>query len=312
MYLEIYIDVIFIINFIMDIILLHTVKKILKCTSSFWRILCGAGIGAIGACIVSLIPSLNALIQFLLSYIVICTAMVYIAYNQKSWKARIKTVILLYITTFFLGGVINSIYYYTNIGYYFKELIQGRLFSNRNSAFFALAILIMFVTIPIFIKSISNLHGGSLELYPVELLYKDKSVRVVGLLDTGNSLYDPIYGKPVIIAECSALESLFSTHQANILNTLLDTVEGTDLPDKKMSPLDTDHLYDEGEEQLNIMMIPYHSIGKNGMLPAILMSRIIIWDGEEQICNEKVLTAVSRNRISKEREYQLILHRDIM
>jgi stage II sporulation protein GA (sporulation sigma-E factor processing peptidase) len=133
LYLEVYIDVIFIINFFMDIILLLMVKKILKYSSSIFRMICGAVIGAGSACILVLVPNLNGLVQFLVSYVAICIAMTGVAYRQTNWKARIKAVIVLYITTFFLGGVMNSLYYYSKFGYYFQELIQGRLFQNRNT-----------------------------------------------------------------------------------------------------------------------------------------------------------------------------------
>jgi stage II sporulation protein GA (sporulation sigma-E factor processing peptidase) len=117
-----------------------------------------------------------------------------------------------------------------------------------------------------------------------------------------------------LIAEYSALESLLSVRQANMLQALLDTVEGNHGSSDKEGTSFESSIYNlEDEDRLNIMMIPYHSIGKKrGMLPAIVMSRIVIWNGEEQICTEKVLIAVSINRLSRQNEYQVILHRDIM
>lgn len=314
LYLEVYIDVIFLINFIMDMILLQIVKKILKCSSGKFRIIGGAAIGAGGACILAVVPNINGLVQFLIAHVFICTAMICIAYHQVNWKARIKAVIVLYITTFFLGGVMNSLYYYSKLGYYFRELIDGKLFQNRNKTYFAFAILVGFTAVHIFIETLRSFRGGDLELYPADFFYGDKSVRIVGLLDTGNSLYDPIYGKPVLIAEFSALAPLLSVRQSNMLQVLLDTVEGNvSATNKNEASLESSINYDDDEDRLNIMMIPYHSIGKkNGMLPAIVLNRVVIWDGEEQICNEKVLTAVSGNRLSRQSEYQVILHRDIM
>lgn len=314
LYLEVYIDVIFLINLIMDVILLQIVKKIIRCSSTKVRILCGAAFGASGACILTLIPNLNGLIQFLISYVIICLGMICIAYHRMNWKTRMKAIIVLYITTFFLGGVMNSLYYYSKLGYYFRELIQGKLFQNRNVPYFIFAVLVSFAFVPIFIDTIRGFKRRDLELYQTEMSYKDKSIQIVGLLDTGNSLYDPIYGKPVLIAEYAALVPLLSVTQANLLQELLDTVEeNLDSIKQEEVTLESSISKAQDEERLNIMMIPYHSIGKkNGVLPAIVMNRIIIWNGEEQICNEKVLTAVSRNRLSRQSEYQVILHRDIM
>ncbi len=314
MYLEIYVDVIFFINFIMDIILLLIVRKILKCAGSKIRMICGAGIGALGACILAVVPNLNGFVQFLTAYVIICFAMIWISFRLKKWAARIKAVILLYITTFFLGGVMNSLYYHSKLGYYFAELIQGRLFQNRNTAYFVSASVAGIAAGYVFIVTLRNLRSGDMETFRTELSYGDKSIRVIGLLDTGNNLYDPIYGKPVIIAEYSALEPLLTAHQKNMLQVMSDTLEGefTSLNEKDNSSGNR-VLQEEEGEHFNIMMIPYHSIGKrNGMLPAIVLNRVIIWSGEEKICSEKVYTAVSREKLSKQKDYQVILHRGIM
>lgn len=315
LYLEIYIDVIFIINFIMDILLLLIVRKILKYKSGILRLVSGAGTGAAGACILAVFPKLNGFVQFFAAYVLICSAMILIAFGFKNLAAAVKAVVLLYITTFFLGGAINSLYYHSMMGYYFEELIQGRLFQNQNMAYFILAGIAGAAAVLVFIKTLRNLRSGDLKTYETELSYGDKSIRIIGLLDTGNNLYDPIYGKPVIIAEYSALEPLLTVHQRDLLHVMLDTLDGkhTSLNEKDNSSENSSVLQDETEEHFNIMMIPYHSIGKkNGMLPAIVMNRVVVESGKEKICSEKVYTAVSRENLSRQKEYQVILHRGIM
>ncbi len=313
MYLEVYVDVIFIINFIMDILLLLIVRKILKYKKSVIRLTGGAVVGALGACILAVVPKLNGFLQFLTAYIIICFAMITVSFGFKNLASTVKAVIILYITTFFLGGVLNSLYYHSRLGYYFEELIQGRLFQNQSMAYLALAALVGAVAVRVFIMTLKNLRTGGLVTYETELSYGDESIRIIGLLDTGNDLFDPIYGKPVIIAEYSALEPLFTVHQRNLLQVMLDTLDGKHTSfDKKDSSLENGILRDE-EDRFNIMMIPYHSIGKkNGMLPAIVMNRVVIFNGDEKIYSEKVYTAVSRESLSKQKEYQVILHRGIM
>ncbi|WFR54996.1 sigma-E processing peptidase SpoIIGA [Anaerocolumna sp. AGMB13025] len=315
LYVEVYVDVIFSINFIMDILLLLIVKKILKCRSSILRMIGGAGTGALGACILAVNPKLNGFLQFLTSYVVICTAMILIAFGFTSLAAGIKAVIILYITTFFLGGVINSLYYHSMIGYYFEELIQGRLFQNRNMAFFILSAVAGGAAAVIFVITLKNLRSGELKTYETELSYGGKNIQIIGLLDTGNNLYDPIYGKPVIIAEFSSLEPLLSVNQRDLLCRVLDSLEGkhTTLQEIDHSPENGGISQNEAEEHFNIMMIPYHSIGKkNGMMPAIIMNRVKIVSGKEKMYSENVYTAVTRGNLSKEKKYQVILHRGIM
>jgi stage II sporulation protein GA (sporulation sigma-E factor processing peptidase) len=312
--LEVYIDVIFLINFIMDIILLLIVKIILKSSCKVLRIFSGAAAGAFGACILTVMPDLNGLLQFLLSYVIICLAMICIAFPRTDWRTRGKALAVLYISTFFLGGAMNSLYYYSRVGYYFRELLQGKLFQNLDTFHFVVIVFITLSLTPILIKTILLFRRGKAELYQLQLWYKDKSVDLVGLLDTGNHLRDPIYGKPVLVSEYSALKPLLSVHQADKLGKLIDITEGNPVSTENEETAVSEIQFDDDiGEQINIMMIPYHSIGKkNGMMPAFTMNRIIIWDGKEEICNEKVIVAVSRNKLSRQNEYQVILHTDIM
>jgi stage II sporulation protein GA (sporulation sigma-E factor processing peptidase) len=309
LYLEIYIDIIFLINLIMNIVLLAIVKMILKYQSSKFRLLLGAGVGALGACILALIPSLNTLVYFLIAYIMICYFMIYITFRGLTLKLRLRAIIMLYISTFFLGGVMNSLYYYTKLGFYFRELIQGRLFQNQSTTYFILTFIVGLAAVSAFIMILQNLRTGGLNLYKTELSYGENSVQIIGLLDTGNSLYDPFYKKPVMIAEFSAIEPLLTVRQSGLLLSMLNTVEGNQ--NRNSSSLACS--LEEEEDQLNIMMIPYHSIGKNnGILPAIVMNRVVIWNGDEKIQSEKVCVAVRSEKLSKGNEYQIILHKDMM
>jgi stage II sporulation protein GA (sporulation sigma-E factor processing peptidase) len=309
LYLEIYIDVIFIINFLMDILLLFVVKKILKYPSSRIRLICSAAAGAAGACFLAVFPYLYGWIQFLITYVVISFCMVVLAFGKQSGKARLKAILLLYFSVFFLGGVINSLYYNSRLGYYFKELMSGNLFGDRNIVWLLAALLTGVGAIYIFANTIKKLRSGNLEIYPTDLYYEDKQIHIKGFLDTGNNLYDPVYGKPVIITELSVIETLLTDYQKNKLIHMLNIAEG------KLSSFD-ESIYENGqteEKELNIMMIPFRSVGKkNGLLPAFILERVVIWTGDEKTESDRVFTAISRGILCGHREYQAILHKDIL
>jgi len=296
----------------MDLLLLFIVKKILKCKTTKLRMVLGGGIGATGACILAIIPELNGFLQFLFSYCLICTGMIYVSFIQKGWKARIKSIAVLYISTFFLGGFLNALYYNTRLGIFFRDLMNGRLFQDLNKTYFVIAILFGTIAIIVFIHTYYSFRKGNSRLYTTELFYREKKVRVMGLLDTGNGLRDPIFGKPVIIANYSAISQLLSENQAKQLKIWMDHLDGNHTTDPYQY-FSEEFGTDDNKERLNIMMIPYRSVGKmNGILPAFTMDKVILWDEEEQICNEKVLTAVCADRLSTQNEYQVILHKDIM
>jgi stage II sporulation protein GA (sporulation sigma-E factor processing peptidase) len=179
-------------------------------------------------------------------------------------------------------------------------------------AYFIIAAITGAAAIGVFIKMFKNLRSGDMQLLETELSYGEKSIQIIGLLDTGNDLYDPIYGKPVIIAEISAINPLLNSYQRNQLQVLLDTLDGKTAQMNHQS-LSSEEMKENEKDPFNMMMIPYHSIGKkNGILPAIIMNRVVIGKGAEKIINQKVYTAVSREILSSKGRYQVILHRDMM
>ncbi len=311
MYLEVYIDVIFLINYIMDLLLLFIVKIILKRNTTRLKLYIAALIGAISSCILAIIPQLNGLLQFILSYIIIAYLMVLVAFGQQNTKTRMKACIVLYISTFFLGGVLNSLYYTFGFGDIFKELFNGGFLTNRTATYYLVSIITAMGAIYIFIKILMNLRSGALELYETYLHFNDKSIKLMGLLDTGNSLYDPILKKPVLITEYNVIKSLFSDVETRYIERILYSL------DRKFTHNSRDEIAIHKDtsaevDHIKIRMVPYHSIGKSGILPAIEINQVVIWDREEKIKNEKVLIGISGTKISKYDEYQIILHRDVM
>lgn len=277
MYLEVYIDVIFIINYIMDLLLLFIVKTILKLNTKTKRLVLGALAGGLCACLLAVFPALNGLLQFVLSYIGIVFLMIRITFGKQGIGTTLKSCLLLYISTFFLGGMLHMFYYGLKDGEVLR--IGENFLSKPNTGYLLLSIVAGGCSVYLFICVLNHLRSKDLELYHTELYLKDKVVKIKGLLDTGNCLYDPIYRKPVLVTEHKVLQPLLGA---------------------------------EGMNNVKITMVPFHSVGSNGVMPAVFLDKVVVYEGNEQIKNENVLVAISKNRISKNDEYQIILHRDVM
>ena len=89
------------------------------------------------------------------------------------------------------------------------------------------------------------------ERYMVEIFYADRSVRIEGLLDSGNSLQDPIRKLPVMLAEVRILKTLFSPSCTT--KNLAEWVESTDL-----------------------CWIPYQGVGSEGVFCGFLADNVRI------------------------------------
>ena len=78
-YYEFYIDVFFVVNLVMDFLLLRLVNRVLKGTATPLRSLAGAVLGAAGICVITLLPLSSPYIRVLLSHGVLGILMVWAA-----------------------------------------------------------------------------------------------------------------------------------------------------------------------------------------------------------------------------------------
>ena len=111
MYYELYIDVYFLINLVMDYLLLLLVRSILKCTATHLRMLLGGLTGAAGACGIVLLPASLLIGKLILTYGILPVCMVKIGLQLKGKKLMVKGIVLFYLVSFLTGGVDLSVFF---------------------------------------------------------------------------------------------------------------------------------------------------------------------------------------------------------
>lgn len=82
MYYELYIDILFLINFMMDSLLLLAVKKMLKCQVRNIRVFLGGVTGAAITCVLTVLP-LPAVVKFPVFYVGINSIMLRVGLKIK-------------------------------------------------------------------------------------------------------------------------------------------------------------------------------------------------------------------------------------
>lgn len=178
--MKVYLDVIFLINFGFDFILLLTVSLILKEKTKLHRILLGSIIGSLS--IFFLFIKMSSLTLFLLK-VAMSMMMILLTFGKKMFW---KNMLYLYFTSILLGGFL----YFINLQMSYKN--EGLIFFYNG---FSLNIILLLILSPIilymyykqsryFKESLSNVHH-------VKIYYQGKEYDYRGYLDTGNKLYDP-------------------------------------------------------------------------------------------------------------------------
>lgn len=260
---ELYLDVQFLTDFAMNTALLLLTAKILKFPVKGRRIGAAAAVGALANLAVLILQVRIGWKGLAVFPILTAALMQKAAFAVKGWRRLGKAVAVFYGTAFLMAGAVQ----------YINPAARKNLWWFLMSSAGAYAILLLFYRLYLLGR---RRHGN---IYPVHLYIGEERVSLNGLLDTGNSLRDPWFRKPVTIVEQSALKDV-----------------------------------DEAcLQQMKLHMIPYSSIGRqNGVLMGIVIPKMVIEaeDGERTV--EEPVLAISQAGVSSDKRYQVILHEEYM
>ena len=190
--MTIFIDLVFILNLILDYLLLLVVNIVLRRFVSLKRVFVGALFGSLT--IFFLFIELSSIALFILK-IITSIIMIFLTFGYKNIKYTIKNLCYLYFTSILLGGFL----YYLNTEFSLKN--EGLLFFYDGLSINYIFILIISPIILFFYikqnKEMKNLYNN---YYLVTIYFNDKEyLELNGFYDTGNRLQDPYFHKPIII-----------------------------------------------------------------------------------------------------------------
>lgn len=189
--MKIYLDVLFLLNFGFDFLLLLVVSIVLRRNIRMIRIILGGLFG--GLSIFTLFIKMNSLELFILK-IMISIIMIIITFSYKNIRYFLKNFAFLYSTSMIFGGFL----YFLNVEFSYKQ--EGLVFyHNGLSINFIFLIILSPIILYIYIRQAMHLKNNFSNYYKVNLYFHDKIFHLNGFLDTGNQLKDPTTGKPIII-----------------------------------------------------------------------------------------------------------------
>lgn len=191
MYYELYIDVLFLVNFLMDYILLLVTKKVLKAPVSHGRICLGALTGSLLSCLVTAVRIPYTSVKIILFYTLIPAVMLLAGIKIRDIRSFFRGIIMLYISGFLVGGVFEYLNQYVQVG----------------SLFFALAVASYYISSGV-LKVLALLFRFGETHCQVTLYSGESSCEAAAIIDTGNHLTDQVSGKAVSIISSRVAEEL--------------------------------------------------------------------------------------------------------
>lgn len=179
--MRIYIDLFFLFNTIMDIIIITSVSILLKRNITYKRILISSLLGGISS--LMLFTSINRLLLELITIILMIT----IAFKYKNIRYFLTNMLYTYILSILLGGLI----------YLFNSKVTLNIYLN-----YLVIIILSIEVMTLYIKESKKIKNTYNNYYKVDIYFKDKEkISLIGFLDTGNNLYDPYKKRPIILVD---------------------------------------------------------------------------------------------------------------
>jgi len=276
----VYADMILLINFIINIIILKITCIFMKCESKCLRITSAALVGGIYAVSV-FFPGAHVLYIFPFKMLV-SVIMVGIAIPKCKPVRFIKSCAVFYLTSFSFAGIMLALVYFTGFANYGKPFLDSGIFyfdislgTLIISAFVVYSLL--WIVSAVFTK---NRMTGIKQL-KIEL--GQRQCVMSALCDTGNLLTDPISNLPVIIADKKSVSPLFPSGIPDIKNGCISGAK--------------------------LRVIPYSSLGaKNEIMTGFVPDKVE-FDGK---ATASVIIGISESTLSETNEYNALFNPNIL
>ena len=293
--MEIYLDILLLENLVINYLILYVTAKFSRVRVSTLRLFAGAIVGALYVVFIILQPGMKvyytAFAKILLSAFIIA-----ITFSPRKVLPFLKTLVIFYISTFIFAGAALAFLYFNQQGGFVRNGIIYVFGQSKGSLMFFGNVTVGII-IKIFMEVIQSRINKDKLLIPVKIAFDNRIIGLPALVDTGNSLKDPLTNIPVMVVEFKALEELLPSEIRSIFENSkeddLNCVTATISTSKWFS---------------RFRLIPFSSLGKeNGMLIGFKPDFIEVGEEEEKRDIKNVIVGIYNRSLSRNDKYKALL-----
>lgn len=295
--MSIYIDVIWLLNLLFDALLLLLTGIFLKRKIIIWRLIAGALLGSI--IVILMVTPFSFYVSHPFIKLLFSLFMIWVSFGFKRFRYFVQNLLTFYFVTFLMGGGIIAIHFFLNrnIG-----MQQGIFLTNKTGLGDPISWILVLIGFP-FLWFFSRTRIDELkykkitynQIVNVTIRIDDATLKLRGLIDSGNQLYEPITKSPVMIINIEKASDILPKRMLELsanINTTLETFE-------------IDHIKWENR----IRIIPYRAVGQeHQFLLGIKPDEISIFYEEKWLNVKKGLVALNHVKLSTDDEYDCIVH----
>lgn len=295
--MTVYLDVIWLLNFLFDSLLLYLTALFLKRKIRIWRVAAG---GLVGSLIIILaFTPISSMTNHPISKFICSILMILTVFGYQRWSYFFKGLMTLYLATFLLGGALIGAHYFIQ---YDSNLTTSVMISSAQGFGDPISWLFVLLGFPIawhFSKNnIENLEMVKIQyeqIVEVTITINGDVLVFKGLVDSGNQLYDPLSKMPVMFVSIK--------HQLEQVSEPIKTI-ASDGEAVIMGDIEI-----PAEWQNRLRVVPYSVVGQERqMIAAIKPDRIVILNDKDQYLYEKGLVSFTMQQLSADNAFECIVH----
>ena len=229
---EVYADVLFAVNFIMNCIVFYIAGKIMRKKTRRLRTGVGAAFCALVYAVIIFIIPFQLASNTVTAMIILASGVLIVFWPAKGQGRQIiYLIIAAWTSAFLLGGTAFGLYHLVSSP---NSLIAFGMNSREGSAF-SLAFLLVssacvYAIIKIILGRVQKSHIHKQQFYDYRIWLNDAKAEIKGLVDTGNCLREPLSKSPVVVAEATvlravlpeAINDLFAEKRENDMQLVID------------------------------------------------------------------------------------------
>lgn len=296
----VYIDVLFLINFFIDLSLL--ILTAIYCNERIYKgkFVLAALIGALYG--IAWVLYFDPILYSIVGKFIFSLVLIRIAFNWKNVKVFTRTTLTFYVINVVAAGAIFTMQMLVLSN---KELYQQWIqFGEHNIWILETSVVAIVFGIPLsflVVKnmwlSIKKISWKSSWVSQCTLSYHGKQITFKGLLDTGNQLTDPISNLPVSIIEYDMVKEL--------LPCFVNTIYARN----NVNMADFHYIIQKNSQYDTFTFIPYRGMGSDhNYLLAFRPDSLRIHREEGDIYNNRCLVGIIKQELSSTGDFNGIIH----
>ena len=294
----VYGDVILLENLVMNYLILYTTAKFARTKHHKLKFFLSALLGSIYA-VISYFPQYHFLYTPVMK-ILFSLFIVVLAFTPTYLREFAKITGVFYIVSFIFGGAAFGIFYFINgLSLTFNGISFIEHFPVKT---LLLSLAVAYVCVKYCWDYIQYRIKRERIITAITISFNNQKAELDALIDTGNSLSEPLTNTPVIVVEYSAIKYLLPEE----IRIVFDENKQDDLG-AVSSAMST------SEWLPRFRVIPFKSLGRDhGMLLGFKPDEMLINDNDQTLNIKNIVIAIYNKKLSRDGEYFALVHPDIM